>query len=299
MEVREAQAFLVLAEELHFGHAAKRLHMAQPPLSRMIKQLETTLGAELFARSTRHVALTPAGSALVDPARELVAAADRAEQAVRDAASGRTGRIAVGFSGTSFQRGVGTLARELARTHPGIELNLHSGRLSPEGIGQVTEGTLDATFGRWDTWPTEIDSLVVAREELLVALPDDHRLAGQDDIDFAELAAENWIVLPGGLSAGLQNRLNYQARSAGFTAQVGQVAPDSMTQFLFVGAGMGVALTLDSIRENLTAHGVSFSRLPGRPTLDLRLVWRRDNRSQALKVFVDLARELYASPTAH
>ena len=96
MEVHKAQAFLAVAEELHFGRAAKRLHMAQPPLSRLIRQLESELGATLFERNTRHVTLTPQGEALLEPARELVMLAQRMKDVVRKSQAGETGRVRLG-----------------------------------------------------------------------------------------------------------------------------------------------------------------------------------------------------------
>ena len=97
MEVHEAKAFLAVAEELHFGRAAATLRIAQPPLSRLIKSIEKSLGAQLFERSTRQVSLTPAGQALLDPARELVAASENARRAVAKSVSGETGRVRLGF----------------------------------------------------------------------------------------------------------------------------------------------------------------------------------------------------------
>src|SRR5699024_12867325 len=114
MEVAEANAFVVLAEELHFGRAAQRLQMGQPPLSRLIQKLERTLGAPLFNRTSRQVELTVAGRAVLEPARELIAASERAVESVKSTLTGQIGEVSLGFARASSNAEVEAFARELA-----------------------------------------------------------------------------------------------------------------------------------------------------------------------------------------
>lgn len=297
MEVREAEAFLMVADELHFGRAAARLNMAQPPLSRLIRQLEKRLRARLFDRSTRSVVMTPAGSALVEPARRLIDASREARKAVASAMSGETGTVHIGFAGASINRTVGDLARQLRQTHPRVLLEFHGSQFSPTGLSRVVDGTLDLAFGRWDFVPAELESHVIALETPLVVLPARHRLAEQSEVHMADLAQENWITLPGGFGSALHNRLTTLTRNAGFVPRVAQTAPDSWTLVILVAAEMGCALTLDSVRDNVSTPGVVFRRIAGsQEPLEVRMIWRRDDPSPALRNVTEAARTLLPDP---
>lgn len=298
MEVHQAEAFLVLAEELHFGRASARLRMAQPPLSRLIKQLEKELGAPLFERTTRSVTLTTAGEALVPPAQGLLRAAEKARQVVLDTVTGDTGYVTIGFAGASTQRFVGALAREVRNNHRGVNLDFHSSQFSHTGLQRVLDGSLDLAIGRWDFVPAEIQSHVLAVEEALVVVPSGHRLAHESEVRMKDLAHDPWVTLPSGLGAALQNRLNTLAMTAGFSPRVVQTAPDSWTLLVLVAAGMGSALTLDSVRDNAPTEGVSFLKVKGGNTsLELRLIWRKTNKNPALPRILQSAHRLYPLET--
>lgn len=290
MEVHQARAFLAVADELHFGRAAQRLHMTQPPLSRLIRGLEEELGAELFDRSPRRVVLTPVGEALVDPARELVMQSERMPLLAQRAQRGETGRVRVGFSGASVNAVVSALARCVRQKRPELALELYGSQLSEPGMERLRSGDLDALVGRWDHLPSGIDSCVMAEEELFVALAEDHPLAAKSSVRPADLAEEPWIVLPGGTSATLSARLQQLGRVGGFAPRVVQVAADSATQLLLVDAGLGSALIFSGVRENFPAHSVVFRPLqPGLGAVEVRLAWRRDHVSPALASLVDIA----------
>lgn len=300
MDVHHARAFLAVAEELHFGRAAARLRMAQPALSRLIKVLEKDLGAPVFERSTRHVSLTPAGAALVEVARELVAVSERARDTVRGAVTGETGVVRLGFAGASINRSVARLAREVRARCPGVRLELHSSQFSPQGLERVISGDLDLSVGRWDFLPAEVRSYLVGRERLIVAMPRTHRLASASSVAMADLTEEEWITLPGGSMSALSNRLQSLARTAGFVPRVREHAPDSWTQTLLVDAGVGIALTLDSVRDNIGADGVAWLPLdPPGPPLEVRLIWREHDDNRAVERVTRIAAALFpARPAA-
>jgi DNA-binding transcriptional LysR family regulator len=296
VEVNKASAFLTVAEELHFGRAAKRLHMAQPPLSRLIRQLEAELGATLFERNTRHVALTPSGEALLEPARELVMLSRRMKDVVRGAQEGEVGRVRLGFAGASVNQAVGELARQIRQQRPGISLELYSSQFSHVGLERILDGSLDLVVGRWDFLPAEIDSHLVAHEELLIALPENHRLADREAVSAEDLAGEAWIVLPGGASATLPNRLNMLAMWAGFVPRIVQVAPDSWTLVVLVGAGMGVSLILSSVRDNIPSRGVVYKPLAQeQKPVEVRLIWRRGNLSPTLRAVIEISETVFTA----
>lgn len=296
MDVRQAQAFLAVAEELNFGRAAERLHMAQPPLSRLVRQIETELGARLFDRSTHHVRLTPHGEAILEPARELVMHSRRIDEIVRSSQRGDIGRVRIGFGEAAVSDRLGELARRLRRDRPGVVLELHNSQFAHLGLAKVRDGSLDLLLARLDEVPdADFASRVVAQEELLVALPEAHPLADRPVLTPAELAAEPWIVLPGGRVTG-QHRLSAIGVAGGFVPRIVQIAPDSSTLLLLVAAGIGVAPTLSSVRDRIPADGIVFR--PFRPALDpvlVRLVWRRGDADPALAAVVELAAEVHAA----
>lgn len=297
MDVGQAEAFTVLAEELHFGRAAERLNIAQPPLSRMIKNLERSMRAKLFERSTRHVELTVAGAALVEPALKIIEASKQAKLVVENTVSGNIGRVQFGFAGASIHRSVGRIAQELRRRHPGLDVEFHSSQFSHQGLEKVLDGSLDIVIGRWDFIPTEIDSSVVGIEQAILALPASHPLADRKLLSINELAYEQWVVLPGGFGAALQSRLDTLAMQAGFAPQIAQTAPDSWTLTVLVGAGIGCALTLDTVRDNVSTAGVRYIPLKeGYTELEVRLIWRRNNKNPALKAAVETIQALLPDP---
>lgn len=286
MEVQEARAFLVLAEELHFGRAADRLNMAQPPLSRAIRQLERRLKVKLFDRSTRRVELTTAGAALVEPARKLVEASEAAVRAARDAASGTTGVVRLGFASASVRGVVSQLVRSTQDRLPSVTLELHSALLSVNGLDKVLSGEIDCMIGRWNTLPAEVDSKELFREEIVAVVPETHPLAvqGRTSISMADLANEEWIVLQGGPGAALQTRVSTLARRAGFVPSVRSTVPDSWTQLVLVASGVGVALTLDSVRDNSNRDYLHYMTLKDEDRfVDVQLVWKKDNDNPAFQ----------------
>lgn len=294
MDVHKAQAFLAVADELHFGRAAERLHMAQPPLSRLIRQIEAELGAPLFERNTRQVSLTPQGAALIEPARELVMLSQRLKEIVQQSQAGEIGRIRLGFAGASVNRLVSELARRVRTERPGITLELFSSQFSHLGLERVLDGSLDLVIGRWDFLPAEVESRVIGREEILVALPEHHRLADHDGLAAADLAGEPWVVLPGASSATLPNRLGVLGVQGGFVPRIVQVAPDSSTQLMLVGVGVGVALTFSGVRENLLAPGVVYRPLrPSQAGVEVRLIWRRGDPNPAVPAVIGVSRRVF------
>jgi len=287
MDVHKARAFLAVAEELHFGRAAERLHIAQPPLSRAIRMIERELGTSLFTRSSRGVALTPVGEALVQPARDLVQQSERITQIARRAQQGRIGQVRIGFAGASVSSVVGALTARARRNLPQVHLALHGTQLSHAGMERLHRGELDAVIGRWDTLPPDVESRVLASEELVVALPPDHRLTAFDTIPVAELAEEAWVDLPGGNGATLPARLHALGRRGGFMPHIVETASDSATQLLLVDAGAGLALVFSGVRANFPVHRVAFRPVtPGLGAVEVRLAWRVGTGNPALAALI-------------
>ena len=290
MYIEQLRSFLAVADELHFGRAAERLHVAQPPLSRTIKQFERELGTRLFDRNTRSVRLTSSGQALMDPAKEVLDALRRAETAVRSADHGEVGTVRIAFAGVSTHRLVARLARVVRSQRPGIQLELSSQNFAQPAMKRLLAGETDLALGRWDVVPAEVSAQVVMPDSLVLAVPDTHALAGARRLSIGQLASEGFISLPPHEGSVLPDRLRRLAHANGFVAEVVQVAPDTQTALALVSAEVGCHLTLASVAENVTDPHVVFIPLnESTPSLDvhLRAAWRRDDQNPALRAVLD------------
>jgi len=290
MELSHLRAFLAVAEELHFGRAAQRLHLAQPPVSRAVRALERELGAALFQRSTRFVRLTPAGEALVGPANQVFEALHRAAAAVTAAERGQTGRVRIAYAGASTQQLVGRLARAVRQAHPGIQLELSSQQFAQPALERLLAGDIEVALGRWDHVPAGVFSRIVLDDDLVLAVPAGHRLARRDDISMADVAGEAFVSLPPVPGGVLPDRLRRLSHGAGFAADVVQVAPDTHSALSLVAAGVGCHLTLSSVAVAAGDPSLSFLRI--RDEVDpvgLRLAWRDEVATPALAVVLGLA----------
>ncbi|WP_300342778.1 LysR family transcriptional regulator [Nesterenkonia sp.] len=297
MEIQQARCFVAVAEQRHFGRAAEQLRMTQSALSRSVAQLERSLGSQLVERTTRRVWLTAAGEALLPHAQEIVTLVDRSAEIVQEATRGRTGRVRLGFASPSTNHVVGPMARQIRDRLPGLRLQLVSSMLSHLGLDRVLAGELDCALGRWDVLPAQVESMVIAQEQLLIALPVGHRLARRAAVSIKELHADSWVVLPSGPAAALPQRLHSLAGQAGFIPKITQIAPDSATSLVLVAAGYGVALTQSTVREHIHAEGVEFRPIAEQPPpLKVRLIWRREDLSPALREVIEVTRRLHHDP---
>jgi DNA-binding transcriptional LysR family regulator len=288
MDVGQLKAFLAVAQELHFRRAAEQLHMAQPPLSRIIKQLEAELGTRLLDRNTRSVKLTSTGQALIGPATEVLDALRRAEEAVRSADNGEAGLVRIAFAGVSTHQLVARLARQVKSNRPRIQLELSSQNFAQPAMKKLVQGETDIALGRWDVIPAEVSSRVVMRDSLVIAMPDTHALAGARRLAMRRLAGEAFISLTPFEGAVLPDRLRRLAHANDFVADVVQLAPDTQTALALVSAEVGCHLTLASVAQNATDPHVVFVPLEDSTAdVDLRAAWRRDDTSPALKAVVD------------
>lgn len=295
MELQQLRIFLAVADELHFGRAAEKLHMAQPPVSRKIGNLEKELGVKLFDRDTRNVRLTAAGSALVDSARELLEAAARVQDVVVAAEAGDRGRVEIAFAGASTYGLVGELARELRRRHPGIIPGLHSQNFAQPALDRVLTGEMDIALGRWDFVPAGVETRVVQQEELVLAVPETHPLALEDSVEIAQFRDEPFVTLPPDAGSVLHDRLRRLAHSAAFEPQVIQAAPDTWTVLALVGAGVGSTLTLSSVQQNVTDPHVRFLPLRDRTLpVHLNMAWLSDNDNPVMGRVLAVAGDLWA-----
>jgi DNA-binding transcriptional LysR family regulator len=289
MELRHLRYFVAVAEELHFGRAAERLHIQQPPLSRQIQLLEAELGFSLFERSRRRVELTPAGSALLGRVRQVFEALDAAIHDARSASAGESGRLVIGFPSSLAYSGLTELLRAFRTRYPGVELALRE--LSPgEQIDALKSGALDVGFVRSTLDDPALGAELVRRESLMVVLPDDHPLAAQRKIKLEALKHEPFVMFPRLRGPAFFDQLMGLCHAAGFSPLIVQEAPQ-LDIISMVAAGFGISIMPSSMR-NFRRPGLSFRAIVGAPKVELSIVWRHQNLSPALHKFLDLVRVL-------
>ncbi|WP_329201162.1 MULTISPECIES: LysR substrate-binding domain-containing protein [unclassified Streptomyces] len=205
MELRTLRYFLAVAEELHFGRAAARLHMSQPPLSRAIKQLEAETGALLLVRSPAGVTLTPVGTVLRDEARALLAQADRVRARVTAAAGAAT--LALGILGDSADPALTRLAAVFRQRHPGVDIRIRDADLTDPTCG-LRAGLVDVALTRAPFDDTALTVRQLRTDPVGAVLRADDPLAGRDHLSLADLAGRRWFRFPQGTDPAWQSYWN-------------------------------------------------------------------------------------------
>ena len=271
IELRQLRYFAAVAETCHFGQAAERLHLAQPGLSQAIRQLESELGATLFTRTTRHVALTQAGEFLYAQARRLLDGADAAVRGVRSIADGRHGLVRLGLTGTAVVSHLPHLARTIKRELPEVALEIHADLLTPAQCERLRDRTLDLGILRPPAVGEEIAVQTLDIEPLVLALPADHRLAAEPVIALADLRNEPFIGFADKDSI-VNDVVLQRCRDAGFVPRREHDAPGTSVLLALVAAGLGVALVPGAVRA-LPLAGVKFRDVVDAGTIELALAW--------------------------
>lgn len=273
--------FVAVAEELHFGRAAERLNMTQPPLSRQIQKLEKTVGAELLERDNRRVELTPAGSAFLDEARRLIALAERAPVTARRIASGRSGHLRIGFTAASGFSILGPLLEEIATIIPDVDIDLQE-LVTGEQIMGLQTGELDLGLAR-PPFDSEIfDSHLLYREAMVLAVPSGHPLAELD----REITDEDLKDEPLIMHSPTEARYFYDLVVRMIPIQHSNVVhtvSQILTMVSLVAAKRGVAF----VPHSATLLGIqSVQFLPLKSSVDdpveLHAIWNRTIRNPAL-----------------
>ena len=288
MELRHLRYFVAVAEELHFGRAAARLHIAQPPLSQQIRNLETELGVPLFQRTNRWVALTDAGQVFLEHARRVLGLVDQAVDETQRTHRGERGRLAVGFVVSATYDVLPRAIRAFRAVFPEVELRLH--RLaSREQLVALREEQIQIGFLRPPVDDPQLVVEVVRRDELVVALPAAHRLSAKHDIAARELAGEEFVLSPRERSPGFHDQVVRMCQEAGFSPRITQEV-EIQTVLALVAAGMGISVVPEPLRH-LHTEGLVYRRLCGdRPTVDTVAAWRQANRSPVLHLFIERMR---------
>ena len=297
MDLRRLRYFVAVAEELSFNRAAMRLHMAQPPLSAQIKNLEEDLGVLLFERTSRGVRITEAGEVLLEEARRIFVQVDQTESLVRRVGGGEVGRLTLGFVPSASNETLPPILGAFGERFPGVELFLREMR--PDLIvRRLHDRQIDAGLLYLPLEDPMLEVECVSREPLVLALPEKHPLAPQARIDLAAFADEPFI-LPAKYQQmpGLYGQVVGACRRAGFVPTAVQKDVWLMQTIVgLVAGGTGVALVPASL-QNLRWRGVVYRPVEGlAPDVELGVVWRREDQGSVLTSFLKVARSFRDEP---
>jgi DNA-binding transcriptional LysR family regulator len=298
IDLRRLRCFVAVAEELHFGRAARRLNMSQPPLSVQIRELERELGAPLLTRTQRRVELTASGATLLGEARRLLAQAEAAIERTRRSARGELGHLTIGFVSTADYSLLPPLVRRFRARHPDIGLTLRE-LTGDRQLALLATGELDLGLQYGPAQAPDFAVRTVLRERLIAAVPSAHRLARQRTVAARALREDGLILFPRALAPGLHDSVIGVCRRAGFTPRIVQEAVQMQTILGLVAAGLGIAL-VPACMALLKRPDVAYLPLaPAGPWVETIAVWRAGVASPALAALLQaLPTVTGAAPTA-
>jgi len=291
MELRHLKYFVAVAEELNFGRAARRLHIAQPPLSQQIMDLERELSVMLFDRSSRRaVRLTDAGQFFLAEARQILLHASQAAETARRIDRGQVGRIAVGFVGSVVHTFLPTGLRAFRVQFPDVELVLRELN-SEDQIKALNAGRIDVGMNYPHVRDDSLTWQKLARAPFIVAIPASHPLSSRTSISIGDLAKDPFVAFPRSSEAVIRDAMINMCSAAGFSPIIAQEASQIQTVLGIVASGLGVSLIPEFIRY-IKWPGVRYKPLTGTvPTLELAAVWRSDGHSPLIRSFVNVVKD--------
>ncbi|MHC5932972.1 LysR family transcriptional regulator [Nostoc sp.] len=298
MELRHLRYFVTLAEELHFGRAAERLHIAQPPLSQQIRQLEKELGFELFHRTKRNVQLTEAGQVFLGEVQQIMRQLQQAIEVGRQTSRGEIGQLVVGFVSSAAYNILPTILRTFRSSVPGVSIELHE-LTTDQQLEWLREGRMDVGFLRPPVEENRFSCETIFQEPLMVALPEAHLLASQSNVCLTSLANEPFILFPRILAPGLYDLIISLCQQAGFSPKVAQEAIQMQTIVSLVAAEMGVAIVPASL-QNLQRIGVVYKTLQepmpkvaivADVGVAIAIIWRKNEISPTVLRFLEIVKQ--------
>lgn len=291
MELKQIRHFIVVADELNFSRAADRLNLSQPALSRQIHDLELSIRARLFERTSRKVILTEAGKLFYQHARNITDQVARAAEECHRLSTGQRGTLNIGIFGSSTLDLVPEMMRRLSVALPGVKVSLHTMDKDTQ-VQALREHRLTGAFNRLVPEETDIQQEVIRRENLLVAVPEQHRLAALEAVTLGDIAGEPLILYPRGIRDGLIVKVMKLFEAAKLIPNLAQEVGDAPTAIALVGSGMGISIAPQAV-TNLGVAGVVYRPLSGDPPPSVELVclYRRGDRSPILASFLKAVRD--------
>jgi len=298
LDLRRLRYFLTVAEELHFGRAALRLHLAQPPLTRQISALETELGFRLFDRTSRTVTLTAQGRYFLPYARSVLEQVDLAEVIARKLSVGSAGQLSLGYASSVALSDIFSQAiQAFAQRFPAVQLTLVEGA-SGSQWSQIVDGRIDIGLSRLTppSGQSEVQALSLGDEPLVAALSSDDPLACLEQVSLAQLSAQPLILFPADYGSGLNEAIEQLYQRNGLPLTPGPAGRQITSIIALVAAGQGVALVPQCTRT-LAKKGVVYRPLTDpEATAQLLMLTRKQGRSQLVEAFMAVIDELLAQP---
>src|SRR5438105_2090345 len=281
MEIRHLRYVIAVAEELHFGHAAERLHISQPPLSMQIRHVEQELGVKLFERTKRNVQLTAAGRAFVDEARAVIRQLDHAAKVAIQTSRGEIGNLTLGTvtsTDSGFYKVLVDILHRFATQYPSVQLALRTLSVAQQ-LQDLKDGRIQVGFV---TLPIDDPDIIVQHvytEPLVAALPEKHPLASKKNIPIREFAREPHITFPRHMSPGYVDLVIAFFQKAGCRLNIVHEADTLYASLALVAAGMGVSLFPASLLD-VPRKGIVVRRLkPVAPQMGMGVAYSRDDQS--------------------
>lgn len=289
MELRQIRYFVAVAEELHFGRAARRLNIEQPPLSRQIQNLERELGVRLFDRNRRRVQLSLAGAVFRDRIQQVLRDVEKAAEAALRAERGEIGNLEIGYSPGADLAILPVLVPAIRKQLPDIALALHN-ISGPPLLQALRDGRVHVVISRLPTAENDFDALILSHERLVAVLPEDHELVAAARLSICDLAKEKIILFPRRFAPIYYDSIAaFCAEKGQFTFVLAQESETIQTTLGLVAVGMGVSLQPESIRC-LTRAGVVFRTIEDCPPfVQTGIIYRKGDQSQLLRNFVKIA----------
>jgi DNA-binding transcriptional LysR family regulator len=283
IDLRQLRYFTAVAKELHFGRAAERLGIAQPPLTQQIQKLEREMGCPLFARNSRRTALTEAGRELLDRTNRLLAGFEDTIEQTRRAGRGETGQLRVGTPPSVMLTGLPASIRKYRQRYPEVSFSLREASTSVL-LRELQSGALDIGFLREVEPDEELASALTIREPLVAVLPSAHPLAAKPRLHLRHLSGEPFVLFPRRVGEAFYDRLIAHCAEAGFMPQVVQEATQWQSVVTFVETGMGVSIAPACVAK-FRWKGVVYRPLPGLTTA-VFAAWKAGNTPPAVSAFV-------------
>ncbi|CAI7979087.1 LysR family transcriptional regulator, benzoate and cis,cis-muconate-responsive activator of ben and cat genes [Frankia sp. Hr75.2] len=287
MDLRHLRYFVAVAEERHFGHAAERLHMAQPPLSQQIRQLEAELGVELLQRTTRRVDLTEAGRAYLHRARAILAEVDDAAHEARRVAAGAVGHLAIGCVGSATYSLLPDLSRQLSAELPGVDFSFRGEMLAPDQVEALRAGEIDVALLRPPVADVSVTMTILRHDRLVVAIPHDHPLARAARVRPMDLRGADLIVHSAERRSVMYSVVLRLCHNAGIEPRIRHEVGETSTLITLVAGGLGLAVVPEPVTA-LALDGVTYRPLTQpAASVELAVAHRADRTEPHLTRAVD------------
>ena len=284
------QYFVTVAEELHFGRAAERLHIAQPSLSHQIRRLEQQMEVTLLNRTSRRVELTPAGRVLLTEGRRLLT---QSQRAIRLSRAADSEHLTIGFYGSAANAWLPRLLRAFNERHPNVDVSVKDLLLG--GIEDILDGSVDVAFTRLLPGQAGVEVEVIAREPRLVAIPNTHPLADRASVTFDDLRNEGFITNPVIDAQGPPVRWLAEQARHGLPGHVAAQAASVQEILTLVATGRGVSLVPASVADHYPRADVNYIPVTGADPAVVSLAWQPGAVRPTVDAFIETARHLVST----